>query len=215
MRYSSPRPPYFRSQSSGLGRIKVFVIGLVVGAVLVFFGMTAWQSHQPVEIIVKNPEAAPTAATTPHLDDADYVWSEGGLVGVKIPKENDRVSDTVKVEGLANPTDGKVHVRVTELIRGKVVTVGEGTGAVKTDVPGTHGTFSIATAITPSRNQGTLEVSVQKNKNAKDVDTVMIPLQFEAQKKPVVSIPTKPVVPAPKPIVTPSAETTTPAVPAP
>ncbi len=184
MRYSSARPPYFRSQSRGFGRVKVFFIGAGVGAILVFLGMTAWQSHQPVEIIVKTQDVSAAApANAALLNDADYVWSEGGLVGVKDPKENDKVSSMVTVDGMANPADGTVHVRVTELIRGKVVTVGETDASVKADVPGTHGTFTATVTIKPTRNQGTLEVSVLKKKDGKDADTVIIPLQFIAEKK--------------------------------
>lgn len=198
MRYSSTRPPYFRSQSRGIGRVKVFCIGFGVGAVLVYLGMIAWQSQQPVEIIVRNEDGASlnVAAAAAPVNDADHLWSEGGLVGIKNPKENDRVTGSVTVDGLANPPDGVVHARVTELIRGKVVTVGEGTGSVKTDVPGTHGSFSISVPINPTRNQGTLEVSVAKSKNSKEVDTVIIPLQFAVEKK----VP----APTPKPVTAPA-----------
>jgi len=91
--------------------------------------------------------------------------------------------------------DSVVRLRVTELIRGKVVTVGESDATVKTDVPGTHGTFSANVAIKPTRNQGTLEVSVLKKKDGKDTDTVIIPLQFIAEKKPAT-----PPTTTPKPI---------------
>lgn len=203
MRYSSTRPPYFRSQSRGIGRIKVFCIGFGVGAILVYLGMIAWQSQQPVEIIVKNESggsvAVAAAASVPN--DADHLWSEGGLVGVKNPKENDRVTASVTVEGLANPPDGVVYARVSELIRGKVVVVGEGKGNVKSDIAGTHGVFSISVPINPTRNQGTLEVSVVKSKNSKEVDTVIIPLQFAIEKKAATTPPkpaaTAPVVPTP------------------
>lgn len=199
MRYSSTRPPYFRSQSRGFGRVKVFFIGLGVGAILVFLGMTAWQSHQPVEIIVKTQDVGAAApVNTALLDNADYVWSEGGLVGVKDPKENDKVSSTVSVEGLANPADGTVHVRVTELVRGKVMTVGETDASVKAEVPGTHGTFTASVTIKPTRNQGTLEVSVLNKKDSKDVDTVIIPLQFIVEKK----VEPAPVKTTPKPAAT-------------
>lgn len=201
MRYSSTRPPYFRSQSRGIGRVKVFFIGLGVGAVLVFVGMTAWQSQQPVEIIVKSQDASAVAPAN-LINDADYVWSEGGLVGIKNPKENDKASGSVVVDGMANPIDGKVRVRVTELVRGKVVTVGEGETTIKTDVPGTHGTFSVTVSIKPTRNQGTLEVSVLKKKDGKDADTVIIPLQFVAEKKPpVTTTESAPKPAAPTPVV--------------
>ncbi len=184
MRYSSTRPPYFRSQSHGIGRVKMFFIGAGVGGLLVFLGMTAWQSHQPVEIIVKTQNATTAAPVDAALlNDDNYVWSEGGLVGIKNPKENDKISGSVNVEGMANPPDGQVRARVTELIRGKVVTVGEAEATVKSDVPGTHGMFTVTIAIQPTRNQGTLEVSVLKKKGDKDVDTVIIPLQFIAEKK--------------------------------
>lgn len=185
MRYGTTgRPPYFRQQSRGIGRVKVFFIGIAVGAILVFIGMTAWQSQEPVEIIVKSQDAI-AAAPAALANDADYVWSEGGLVGVKNPKENDKASTSVTVDGMANPANGTVRARVTELIRGKVVTVGEADTSVIADVPGTHGNFSVTVGIKPTRNQGTLEVSVAKKKDGKDVDTVIIPLQFIAEKKPV------------------------------
>lgn len=185
MRYSSTRPAYFRSQSRGIGRVKVFCIGFGLGAILVYLGMIAWQSQQPVEIIVRNEagSAVAVAAAASPDNDAEHVWSEGGFVGVKNPKENDRVTASVTVEGLANPPDGVVHARVSELIRGKIVVVGEEKGNVKTDIAGTHGSFSISVPINPTRNQGTLEVSVAKSKSSKEVDTVIIPLQFAVEKK--------------------------------
>ncbi len=177
------KPVYLRPASRGSSRWKFFVGGVCVGGLLVFFGMSAWYAHRPVEVVVQSSPASATQNTIPANLAADYVWSEGGYVGIKEPAENTTADRTFTVSGLANPSDAKVTFKITELVRGKVVVIGTGEAVVKSTVAGTHGTFTATIGITPSREQGTLEVSVQTNAPDHAVDTVVIPLKFVVHKE--------------------------------
>jgi hypothetical protein len=161
------KPVYLRPASRGGSRWRFFAGGMVLGGLMVFFAMSAWNAHRPVEVVVQS--------STPST-----------------------VNGAVTVVGLANPADGNVAFRITELVRGKAVVIGSGEVATKSTIPGTHGTFTATVSIVPSREQGTLEVSVHTNAPDRALDTVVIPLKFVVHKETPAPTP-KPVPPKPTP----------------
>lgn len=172
---------YSLYKKSGGSGFKLFIFGLLLGAVAILIFFHLRPAAEPIQLVVGTP--APPQEQSPEA----YTWSESGNVGVLTPKGGALAQNPLTVQGTARLPDNEVYLRLKFLSKDKK-------GAAKEEVlaetatqaqaqgQGFYGSFSADLNFTPPSGtgikDGVLEVFGLNVKDKTETDKLSMAVKF-------------------------------------